>query len=169
MRARVGDRIVVASRATGGPVRDGEIIEVRTPDGSPPYMVRWTDTGHTGLVFPGTDAHLSSENDNAVIPAASAAGSTQSNKPPHVRSWRVDIDLYESDDDTTAHAVLVAESPQRLDASGQAHREPADFAVPEIGDEVAVARALRRLADRLLETASSDLEGVAGRHSDVTE
>jgi len=35
--------------------------------------------------------------------------------------------------------------------------------VPEIGDEVAVARALRRLADQLIETAEQDLEAVTGQ------
>jgi Domain of unknown function (DUF1876)/Domain of unknown function (DUF1918) len=154
MKASVGDHIIVASPAVDGPVRDGEIVELHNADGSPPYVVRWSDSGHTGLFFPGADAHVSRTHDvePAVAPAA-----------PHVRSWRVNIDLFESGDDTTAHAVLVAESPERIDASGQAHRNPGDAPVPEIGDEVAVARALRRLSDRLLEVASADISGVQGR------
>jgi hypothetical protein len=32
--------------------RDGEILEVRGDDGRPPYLVRWSDTGHEGLFFP---------------------------------------------------------------------------------------------------------------------
>lgn len=56
MFAAVGDRLVVHSVHVGGPVRDGEIVEVRHADGSPPYVVRWSDTGHEGLVFPGPDA-----------------------------------------------------------------------------------------------------------------
>ena len=32
-------------------------VEVRTVDGSPPYLVRWDD-GHVGLYFPGPDAHV---------------------------------------------------------------------------------------------------------------
>jgi hypothetical protein len=78
-------------------------------------------------------------------------------------SWRVNIDLFESGDETTAHAVLVAEAPARLDARGAAHWNPSDAAVPEIGDEVAVARALRRLSDRLLEVASADIASAQGR------
>jgi uncharacterized protein DUF1876 len=58
----------------------------------------------------------------------------------HVKSWRVTIDLYESGDDTTAHAVLLAESPIHIDARGLAHRDAAGAAIPEIGDEVAVPR-----------------------------
>jgi hypothetical protein len=37
-------------------VRDGEIIGVRHADGTPPYVVRWEDTGHESLVYPGPDA-----------------------------------------------------------------------------------------------------------------
>ena len=36
--------------------------------------------------------------------------------------------------------------------------------MPEIGDEVAVARALSRLAEQLLETAAGDIEQVTGEH-----
>jgi hypothetical protein len=153
MKASVGDHIIVASPAVDGPVRDGEIVELHNADGSPPYVVRWSDTGHTGLFFPGADAHVTSASDveSAAAPVV-----------PHVRSWRVNIDLFESGDDTTAHAVLVAESPQRIDARGEAHRNPADVQVPEIGDEVAVARALRRLSDRLLEVAAADISSVQG-------
>jgi Domain of unknown function (DUF1876) len=34
--------------------------------------------------------------------------------------------------------------------------------VPEVGDEVAAARALHRLADRLLGVAADDLAGIEG-------
>ena len=37
--------------------------------------------------------------------------------------------------------------------------------VSEIGDEVAVARALRHLADQLLETAAKDIEAVTGKEA----
>ena len=58
-----------AGRATGsvrvirGPdqfdgLLDGEILEVRGKDGTPPYVVRWFDTGHEALVFPGPDATI---------------------------------------------------------------------------------------------------------------
>jgi len=58
MYAEVGDRLIVPSPHLEGPVRDGEILEVRHQDGSPPYLVRWSDTGHESLVFPGPDAHV---------------------------------------------------------------------------------------------------------------
>jgi hypothetical protein len=56
--AEIGDRLVVRSLHVDGPVRDGEIIEVRHPDGTPPYVVRWSDDGHEALVFPGPDAYV---------------------------------------------------------------------------------------------------------------
>ncbi len=63
MYARKGDRLVVPSAHVGGPVRDAEIVGVRHPDGSPPYDVRWSDTGHEGYVFPGPDAHIEHQQD----------------------------------------------------------------------------------------------------------
>jgi len=58
MFAEKGDRLVIPGRHVGEPTRDGEILEVRHADGTPPYVVQWSDTGHTGLVFPGPDAHV---------------------------------------------------------------------------------------------------------------
>jgi hypothetical protein len=55
MKAIVGDRLVINAVHVDGPVRDGEVLEVRGPNGDPPYLVRWSD-GHEGLVFPGPDA-----------------------------------------------------------------------------------------------------------------
>ncbi len=56
MHATVGDQIVIRSAHVDEKVRDGEILEVRGPDGEPPFLVRWADTGHEALVFPGPDA-----------------------------------------------------------------------------------------------------------------
>lgn len=58
MYARPGDRIVIRNVRLGGPIRDGEVIEVERDDGSPPYWVRWSDTGHESLFFPGPDARI---------------------------------------------------------------------------------------------------------------
>ena len=56
MRASVGDRLIVHGLHVDDPVRDAEILEVRGAGGGPPYLVRWSDDGHEGLVFPGPDA-----------------------------------------------------------------------------------------------------------------
>jgi hypothetical protein len=58
MKASVGDRLVVRSAHLDEPVRDGEIIELRHEDGTPPYVVKWSDDGHEALVFPGPDAYI---------------------------------------------------------------------------------------------------------------
>ncbi|MCY7372852.1 MAG: DUF1918 domain-containing protein [Spirochaetaceae bacterium] len=58
MRATVGDQIVVHSAHVDEPNRDGEIIDVRGRDGEPPFLVRWADTGHEALMYPGPDAQI---------------------------------------------------------------------------------------------------------------
>jgi hypothetical protein len=58
MRATVGDRIVIGGHRVGQPNRDCEVLEVRGTDGGAPYLVRWGDTGHETLFFPGVDATL---------------------------------------------------------------------------------------------------------------
>jgi hypothetical protein len=55
MRANVGDRLHFHGNTVGERDRTGEILEVRGPDGSPPFLVQFED-GHTALVFPGPDA-----------------------------------------------------------------------------------------------------------------
>ena len=58
MFATVGDRLVVRATHVDEPDRDGEILGVPHSDGGPPYLVRWFDTGHETLVFPGPDAFV---------------------------------------------------------------------------------------------------------------
>ncbi|MFF9000448.1 DUF1918 domain-containing protein [Streptomyces achromogenes] len=58
MRAHLGDQLVIENAATGAARRDGEIIGLRHDDGTPPYEVRWSDTGEVTLMFPGPDAHI---------------------------------------------------------------------------------------------------------------
>jgi hypothetical protein len=56
--AKTGDRILIRHPQLGGSPRDGEILETRGPNGTPPYVVRWEDNGHEALVFPGPDAEI---------------------------------------------------------------------------------------------------------------
>lgn len=56
--ARPGDRLVITAHHQGGRPRDAEVLEVRGPDGSPPYLVRWQDTGRVSLHYPGSDARV---------------------------------------------------------------------------------------------------------------
>jgi hypothetical protein len=56
MDAEVGDRIIVRGHHVGQPVRACEVLEVRGSGGGAPYLVRWDDSGHETLFFPGSDA-----------------------------------------------------------------------------------------------------------------
>jgi len=47
---------VVKSRKTGTPEQRGLILEARSADGSPPYVVRWLADDHVSTYFPGSDA-----------------------------------------------------------------------------------------------------------------
>jgi hypothetical protein len=58
MEAKAGDRIVIKGHRIGEPDRDCEVIEVHGPDGGPPYLVRWGDSEHNTLFFPGSDASV---------------------------------------------------------------------------------------------------------------
>ncbi|MBM6399283.1 DUF1876 family protein [Phycicoccus sp. MQZ13P-5] len=81
-----------------------------------------------------------------------------------MRQWSVRVTLFEQGDDTTATVALLADAPEALTARGTSHRSAGDAASPHIGDEVAVARALRRLADRLVASAEADIERATGEH-----
>ena len=72
--------------------------------------------------------------------------------------------LFPHHDVTVADAWLETESGLYLHAHGIARRNPADVDVPEIGKEIAVARALQDLAGRLAATAWVQIEtGQGGR------
>lgn len=77
-----------------------------------------------------------------------------------VHTWHAKIHLFSSGDDSTAHAVLTTGSGITLNGYGRARRNPGDIDVPEIGEELAAARALRDLADRLLKATSDDIAQV---------
>lgn len=78
------------------------------------------------------------------------------------KRWTVEILIAEVDRRTYAEAQLYDEISDDLVGTGLARLNPADPNVPEIGDEIAPARALTDLGRRLLTTASGDLETVTG-------
>ena len=187
---------MLAAAHVGEPTRDGRVVEARGEDGGPPYVVEWSD-GHTGLIYPGPGAVLRiTEHDGhegkgghdghgdrgaapptqEAQPAAQAHATSTSPAStrtapgaalPHVREWTVRVSIFEDADDTDVRAVLVADAPEHLVATGRSHRSPRDTPVPEIGDEVAVARALRHLADHLLAAAEQDIEDMTGKDAYV--
>ena len=79
------------------------------------------------------------------------------------KRWSVTIDIEEHDGRTRAHARLHTRDTDRLVGVGGARLNPTDRDIPEIGDELAAARALSDLAHRLLDAAGTDLEDAAAR------
>jgi hypothetical protein len=65
-------------------------------------------------------------------------------------TWHVTINLFDTDD----------LSGTTLNGYGRARRSPGDPDVPEIGEELASARALRDVADRLLKATSDDISQI---------
>ncbi len=72
MIGHIGDQLVVQGTHVGDHKRIGVITELRHNDGTPPYVVRWLDDGHEGLVFPGPDARI--EDTPGAHPASAAGG-----------------------------------------------------------------------------------------------
>lgn len=58
MQSDVGDELVVDSLHVDEPARKGDIVEVRVDDGREHDMVRWDNTGHETLFFPGPRSHV---------------------------------------------------------------------------------------------------------------
>lgn len=77
------------------------------------------------------------------------------------KEWSVRISIDEDDDQTHAAAVLTGQGGVSVQCTGDARRRPTDAVVPEIGEELAVSRALYALADRLMETAAHDVQDLS--------
>jgi hypothetical protein len=58
VKAKVGDRVIEEGTHVGDHRRIGVITGLRHDDGTPPYEVRWLDTEHDALVYPGPDARI---------------------------------------------------------------------------------------------------------------
>jgi hypothetical protein len=85
---------------------------------------------------------------------------------PAMKRWTVDVFIGEDDlGDTYAEARLRTDLPSTLTGVGNARLYPGDVDVPEIGDELAAARALSDLGHRLLVTTAGDIQAVT--HQDV--
>ena len=76
------------------------------------------------------------------------------------KTWHVDIYIGEHEGQTHAEARLRPSEEVTLTGTGTARLNPSDHDVPEIGDELATARALSDLAHRLLHAAAEDIEGM---------
>ncbi|MEU7056422.1 dsRBD fold-containing protein [Streptomyces sp. NPDC046197] len=83
----------------------------------------------------------------------SAAG----HRPRSAKEWELCLYLSENDPATTARVVLDT-GENLLECCAEAHRNPYDAAVPEIGDELAAGRALISLGRHLLRAAAGEIE-----------
>lgn len=85
------------------------------------------------------------------------------------KHWTCEINLAEhpreGENLTYAGARLRAGDGTWLLGTGRARRNPSDPDVPEIGDEVAVARSLIDLAHQLLEHAGEGIESITGERA----
>lgn len=78
------------------------------------------------------------------------------------KQWTVQIYISEEGDSTHARAVLTTRDTATVTGRGTARRNPIDRPVPEIGDELAVSRALEDLAIRLHDVAADDIVMLTG-------
>lgn len=74
------------------------------------------------------------------------------------KRWHIELYLFEDGKTTRAEAVLRTTAGTELRHEGLARRHPRDGDVPEIGEELAVCRALNGLAHDLLESTVADVE-----------
>lgn len=85
------------------------------------------------------------------------------------KEWKVRLYLSEHGRDTVARVVLDT-GGNVLEARAEAHRNPGDVSVPEIGDELAAGRALASLGERLIHLAEVDIGALGyGRQRHETE
>jgi hypothetical protein len=82
-------------------------------------------------------------------------------------SWSVELSIGEDNGDTHALARLALKDGRHLSGHGKARRNPADPKVNEIGEEIAVARALSDLAHKLLGAAASGVEAVTHERANL--
>jgi hypothetical protein len=81
------------------------------------------------------------------------------------KRWNVEIFLGEQAGRTYAEARLHTGLGDRLVGIGLAKLNPSDLDVPEIGDELAVARALTDLGHRLLIITAGDITQITGKQA----
>jgi hypothetical protein len=77
-----------------------------------------------------------------------------------VDRWSVELSIREHEGETRADARLVMDDGAHLLGHGMARRHPRDPSITEIGEKIAVARALSDLAHRVLGSAAAELEDV---------
>lgn len=86
----------------------------------------------------------------------------------HTPQWTVELFIDEHEGQTRASARLRTRDNE-LTGHGLARLNPRDSDVPEIGDELAVARALSDLAHKLFDATVGDIEAVTHRPATIDQ
>ncbi|MAT04887.1 MAG: hypothetical protein CL424_07580 [Acidimicrobiaceae bacterium] len=73
--------------------------------------------------------------------------------------WRLEV-VFTEDDRTTRADVMLDIGEHHHHGWGRAKRDPDDLDMPVVGQEIAAARALIRLAHQLLGAAESEIEEI---------
>lgn len=136
MSADVGDRIEVTTNTLGVPPRYGEVIE-RTGSS---LRVHWDD-GHESVFVPSSNCR--------VVEGRDPTGPTR-------LTCHIDVDVVEDTDECRATATLMT-TRGVVQASGRARRNPVDPAIPMVGEELAIGRAIRSLGEQLIAAGGDDL------------
>jgi hypothetical protein len=142
MEAQVGDTLVIEGNRVGIARKTGTVVQVHEAQGRQHYTVRWDD-GRENTIFPGSDCH--------VLHTA-----VEYNPPSRTVTTRVDLRFEEDDDHTEAWATLSTKAGE-FTGWGRARRNPVDRNVPLVGEELAAARALMELANKLRAQAGQAL------------
>ena len=88
---------------------------------------------------------------------------------PTATTWWVEVFLGESDGSASASARLHSHGRSTVAGKGTATLSPQDPDVPEVGYELATARALVQLAHQLFVAAAADISGNCGEQVTAAE
>ena len=136
MGVDVGDRIEVTTNSLGVPPRYGRVME-RTGSS---LRVHWDD-GHESVFVPSSNCRVVDGGDPSDLTRLTC---------------HIDIEVVEDTDECQATATLMT-TRGTVQAAGRARRNPADPAIPMVGEELAIGRALRSLAEQLIAAGRDDL------------
>jgi hypothetical protein len=76
--------------------------------------------------------------------------------------WTIEV-LLEEDDAETEATVLLRMGHREVGGWGRARRNPRDPQRPQVGEELAIARALSELSHKLVDAAAVEIEEYEGQ------